>query len=436
MKKRVLLITASAIIVCIVCFVIFASLNDDGNNDSKLVQGEFEANTEAPIKATVDAVTTTTVPTMKVSKKPAVQPEETQEPTVAPVETIAPTVKPTKVPTVKPTVSSSAKPIKTIIPTKTPTKKPTNKATAKPTTAPKTKKPGVVGDGYVDPYTGKWFESEEAFKEWCKEELAKQTPTPVPRTETEKTESKYYSRKGTFKLVYDQEGYLDIKNTILGLSEEELDDKDEGIFFDSKGVSRAMEEYSNIYSPSLLAANLQRATYDVGCYPYYDIRDYQFAVPIYDKNGIWVSDKWFYFDKNFNIVVGDHHGMESWLAFDAYQFPDVSPEEVIDNNPNYYKKDIVKFVYNDDASANLKESIFGADADIGEVFEFVIKSKEIIQLLNSTETANIAHYSLSTRDDLIWVYHYDVRDYEFSISLNGGEKEVYYWDENFNMVKK
>ena len=155
-----------------------------------------------------------------------------------------------------------------------------------------------------------------------------------------------------------------------------------------------------------------------------------------DKNGIWVSDKWFYFDENFNIVVGDHHGMESWLAPDAYGFPDVSPEEVIDNNPNYYKKDIVKFVYNDDASANLKESIFGADADIGEVFEFVKKSKEIIQLLNSTETANIAHYSLSTRDDLIWVYHYDVRDYEFSISLNGGEKEVYYWDENFNMVKK
>lgn len=429
MKKRVLLITASAIIVCIVCFVIFASLNDDGKNDSKLVQGEFEANTEAPIKATVDAVTTTTVPTMEVSKKPTVQPEETQEPTVAPVETIAPTLKPTETinPTIKPTVNT----------TKKPTEKPkvTPKPTVKPTIAPKTKKPSVVGDGYVDPYTGKWFESEEAFKEWCKEELAKQTPTPVPRTETEKKESKYYSRKGTFKLAYDQEGYLDIKNTILGLRE--LDDEAKGAFFDSKEIKKAMEEYSNVYNPWLELNCLQKESYEES-YPYYDIRDYQFGVPIYHKDGTWAGVAEFYIDKNFKVVKGEHPALKYDMGYGCFNAPDISPDRVEDNNPNHYKKDIIKFVYNDDGSPNIKESIMGENVDFLECCIFIGETKDVkgIEAEIEENYPGLGYSSsLSLRQDIYPKYYYDIRDYEISFTVNEIET-TYYWNKKFSFVER
>lgn len=461
MKKKILITTLVAIVVCIGYFVTLAYQDKDDVRNGEMVQGEEVGDTEEPAdeieKTLAPIVEKTDVPSMETtvpsekpqedasdtpSKVPTVTPSE--EPTVVPteqpkteelvIETESPVVE-TDEPTIEPTKAFTKKPVVTKTPTKAPTQKPTVKPTAKPSKAPSTRKP-VVGDGYICPYTGKWFESEEAYKEWCKEELAKQTPTPVPRTELEKTESKYYGRKGKYKLVYDKEGKLDIRNTILGLDESELSDKkEEWNFFYSKEFNEVVDNISNVKDPWIDIRYLQEESYYVG-YPYYDIRDFQFTAYQYNSDGTFANMVEFYYDEGFNVVEGEHPALKYDFGGGVHYVPDIDPSRVeVDKtkNPDYYKKDIVKFVYYEDGCANLRDSIFGESANYQEIFDFVKESKEFKEL---TKDARIYSYSLN------WIFamdgesHYDIRDYEISISIDDGKEQVYYWDDNYDMVKK
>lgn len=426
--------TKKWMLIAVVVFIMIGIAGCGKSEDEK--SDEDASSKEEYVKNDNVTQAPTVAPTVEPTKTPTQEP--TVESTVTP--TIKPTVKSTKEPTQRPVVATkpTVKPTKTIQPTVVPTKtkKPPVKQTAKPSKSPSTRKP-VVGDGYVDPYTGKWFESEEACKEWWKEEIAKQTPTPVPRTETEKTESKYYKRKGIFKLVYDEDGNLDIRKSIYGLEENDFDIED-GDFFRSKEISEAFHKYSNIYNPSRMGIrHLQGEAYVEG-YPYYDIRDFMFTTYIFDKNGYAYGEECFYFNEKFEIVKGEHPNYKYDMGGGVIPNLKVSPDALIENNPNHYKKDIIKFVYNDDGSPNIKESIIGENVDFIECCDFIRETKDVKGIVAEIEEnyPGLSYSSsLSQRLDIYPKYYYDIRDYEISFTVNEIET-TYYWNEKFNFVER
>ena len=142
MKKKILITTLVAIVVCIGYFATLAYQDKEGVENEQMVQGEEIGDTEE----SADEIEETLAPIVEETDEPSgeiVEPNEelsgvlteqpkteiplveTKEPTIKPTVkptkqavTKAPTIEPTTKPSVKPTVKPTTKPVKTPTPTK------------------------------------------------------------------------------------------------------------------------------------------------------------------------------------------------------------------------------------------------------------------------------------------------------------------------------
>lgn len=259
----------------------------------------------------------------------------------------------------------------------------------------------------------------------------------ISMKDREKTESPYYYKRSIVKLVYKDNGSLDIKNTVLGVEFD--DDKTENMLlvYDIQELTDIVKRYSNTYNPVIGICDLKEASYAV-TYPYYDIRDYSFWSYTYNKDGTVKAFIEFYFDKNYQVIYGKHPWWEYKMGGTAFPNYDVSPDEVTDNNPYYYKKDIINFVYNMDGSSNIYETILGSDlekmcwndVEIWEDFtNFFSKVKEIKEV--EANALGLRNTSVSRKT----TFYYDIRDYKWEITDTYGTR-CFGWDEKYNFIEE
>lgn len=260
--------------------------------------------------------------------------------------------------------------------------------------------------------------------------------------ERERRESPYYSKRDIVKVAYTEDGYIDVRNTILGNDFDENDENQEFNALKVKEIVDFIEQNSNVHCYVYGMYDLKAASY-VKFYPYYDIRDYQLWTASYNPDGSCKEVIFFYFDNNFNLVKGTHPWEKYKWWGTAYIVPNLDPSEIKDNdpketdNPNYYKKDIIKFLYNEDGTSNIKDTIIGISADISDTFKFIQSINEVKQLTNMyMEMHGSCTTGCSLKNTDIMSAHYDIRDWEFRIGITEDDMKSYYWDEDYNFIQE
>lgn len=112
--------------------------------------------------------------------------------------------------------------------------------------------------------------------------------------------------------------------------------------------------------------------------------------------------------------------------------PTKSAEEM---NPYWPRRNMKKFVYNSDGSANIKETIIGYDCTEEEVREFGKKCKEFKEAIDKY---NPAYISVGIIDYFMYGEnrHFDIRDYVFSVyDENMDTIKDFYYNEDFEFVE-
>ncbi len=109
--------------------------------------------------------------------------------------------------------------------------------------------------------------------------------------------------------------------------------------------------------------------------------------------------------------------------------------EYVSSNPNYWKRDIVKFVYNPDGTGNVRDTIIGMNYTRDELLNFISTFKIIQDDLVKYGAWGISCGAIRKYIDDFNSMHFDIRDYYFGvIDENWNDFTCYYYDENFNLL--
>ena len=315
MKKKILITTLVAIVVCIGYFATLAYQDKEDVGNGEVVQGEEIGDTEEPankIEETLAPIVEETdepsgEPTADTTSKPVKTVTPTKAPTKEPVVTEKPTKEPTKKPvaTVKPTKAPTKAPVVTKNPTKAPTKKPTVKPTIKPTVKPvKTPTPTKKASKTY------WYEvpikeDGNSGHKYVESELSPEK-YPVPDGYEPWRGPDYDYLIGDYVywtqplledvnniLAYKNDGSPDLRNTVVNKLDEEymlflLDSSEIKKFTENKDIG-----FINYYS-----INNTMSPYGPN-----DIRSYIYEIRYtgkYSDGGVL-----FFFDKNYNVTEKD-----------------------------------------------------------------------------------------------------------------------------------
>lgn len=119
--------------------------------------------------------------------------------------------------------------------------------------------------------------------------------------------------------------------------------------------------------------------------------------------------------------------------------PQPAPEPTtayVPSNPNSWKRDIVKFVYNPDGTGNVRDTIIGNSSySDDDMFKFLNSLKVIQDDLVKYGAWGVSYGAIRKYIDDFNSKHFDIRDYNFGvIDENWNFLTRYYYDENFNLL--